>query len=402
MGAIGGVINFDGKEIDFSLLNNMRRSMALRGRKGSAAFINSGVGMFFCASSDASSDDERQPSIHQRRGKSVAVCVDSDGIEPKSVCEKYFVYGTDFLGCIDGAFALSLYDEEREIIILARGKNAKKPLFYRMIGNKIVFSSEPKGVISASLGAIDVNRHILEYHITAPMGVYRAADIYSDISEVLAGECVIFTRFGISKFFFRKNRESDRVCAKKSVSFTKEKIVYCYQSNNFDNVSEYLGEALLAFDYPQFDCFMPSLLDLLKKVRSQGKDSIIFEDMIRRRNLLYAREREDRLSSLCGVRAIGAFTRNVPMFDEKDNDRLEDRLHERFFAIPPYDRLFLREVFGEYKLELLLRVLEKRAKKEDTEKRIRILGMLCQTVDLMQSRDVRLVDRNREYSAYYV
>ena len=113
MGAIGGVINFESKEVDFSALNKMRLSMALRGRKGSAAFINSGVGMFFCSSTDESEDAARQPSIHQRRGRSVALCIDSDGIEPRAVCEKYFVYGTDFLGCIDGAFALSLSERPK-------------------------------------------------------------------------------------------------------------------------------------------------------------------------------------------------------------------------------------------------------------------------------------------------
>lgn len=402
MGAIGGIANFESKEIDFSALNNMRLSMSLRGRKGSAAFINSGVGMFCCASAEDTAEATRQPSIHKRRGKAVALCIDSDGIEPRAVCEKYFVYGTDFLGCIDGAFALSLYDEERDIIILARGKNAKKPLFYKITGDKIMFASEPKGVINSHTDCVDVNRQLLEFHLTAPMGVYRASDIYTDISEVLAGECVIFTRFGISKFFFRKNRESDRISAKRNLSFSKEKIVSVYPTYKEDKIADYLNEALIAFDYPQFDCFMPSLMELLTKANLQGKEHVIFEDIIRRRNLLYAREREDRLGSLCGIRAIGAFTHNSPLFDEKENDRLELCLRDRFFSMPPYERLFLREVFGEYKLEILLNVLDKSTKKEDTEKSIRILGMLCQTIDWMQSKDIRLVNRNREYNAYYV
>ena len=92
MSAIGGVVDFESKEVDFSTLNNMRLSMALRGRKGSSAFICSGVGMFFCSSTDEHSDSMRQPSIQERRGKSVALCIDSDGLVPRAVSEKYFIH----------------------------------------------------------------------------------------------------------------------------------------------------------------------------------------------------------------------------------------------------------------------------------------------------------------------
>ena len=83
-------------------------------------------------------------------------------------------------------------------------------------------------------------------------------------------------------------------------------------------------------------------------------------------------------------------------------DNLLQMLSKRFFSIPPYDRILLREVFGEYKLDYLLGVLSTPTKKEDTEKKIRILGMLCQTIEWMQAKELRFVSQNREYSTYSV
>ena len=52
---------------------------------------------------------------------------------------------------------------------------------------------------------IRVKGQILSAHLTSPIGVYSAADIYSDVFEVRCGECILFTEFGMSKFFYREN-----------------------------------------------------------------------------------------------------------------------------------------------------------------------------------------------------
>jgi len=402
MSAIGGIVDFQNKEVDFSELNTLRLSMSLRGRFGSAAYLCGGAGMIFNSSEQIGSDDLRQPNIEERRGKSVALCIDSYGISPHAVSEKYFVHGVDFLGCIDGAFSLSLYDEARDTLILARDRWGKKPLFYSVANGKVYFASEPKGIVEAQGNNVNVNREVLEYHLVAPMGIYRASSIYTDICEVLAGECVAFTAFGISKFFYRKNREVSRIKEKRAETFAKEKIVSLYPSFEREKLGDYLNEALIAFDYPQFDCFMPFLAEVLSKAGAAGKNSVMFEDIVRRRNLIYAREREDRLGALYGVRAIGTFTRIQPTFGDGCMDNLLQMLSKRFFSIPPYDRILLREVFGEYKLDYLLGVLSTPTKKEDTEKKIRILGMLCQTIEWMQAKELRFVSQNREYSTYSV
>ena len=403
MSAIGGVVDFKNKCVDFSVLNSIRRSMSLRGREGSAAFLCGGAGMVFNSSAlDTENDALRQPYIQQRRGRSLALCIDSDGIEPRAVGEKYFVHGTDFLGCIDGGFALSLYDEERDMLLLARDRCAKKPLFYSVREDKIYFASEPKGIIDACGGSVNISRDVIGYHLIAPMGVYRASSIYTDICEVLAGECVVFSSFGISKFFFRKNREATRIKVRNAHGATKEKIVSAYPKFDNEKLGDYLNDALIAFDYPQFDCFMPFLSELFLRARSQGKQSVIFEDIVRRKNLAYAREREDRLGAICGIRAIGAFSGAKPTFSDDAIDVLDNALSERFFSLPPYERNLLRDIFDQYRLDCLLKMLSLPIKKEDTEQKIRILGMLCQTIEWIQARELSFVGQSREYSAYSV
>lgn len=381
MSAIGGVMEIKRYGIDVSSLNFMRRSMSIRGGKNSAAYIGSGIGLIY--SSEEAID--RHPIIYEREGRTIAFCIDSSEVEVGAVLEKYLVYGIEFLEHLCGSFALVLYDSEKNAVILARDKKGKKPLFYSVGENKIYFASEVKGILDAGVSA-EVDKEALAMHLISPIGIYLPSDIYSNICEVRAGECVIFTRIGMSRFFYRETPNGNRF-AKKS---EKNNALEACSTINISNLEEYLNEALIAFDYPQFDCFMPSLIELLRRASDAEEKSLRFVDHVRRRNISYAYIREDRLGALYGVSCVGV----LPKIDEQKrvaDTSIEEVLRKHLLEMDGERFDFLKSVFGEMRFLEILRALAVPSKKnEDTEYNIRILAMLCQTVEWSESRHLLL------------
>lgn len=60
----------------------------------------------------------------------------------------YDAYGTDCLAHIRGMFAFALYDEQEDIIFLARDRVGQKPLKYFQDGTVFIFASELKGILT--------------------------------------------------------------------------------------------------------------------------------------------------------------------------------------------------------------------------------------------------------------
>lgn len=380
MSAIGGIMDVRNYGTDFPSLNKMRLALSLRGRNRSSAFIGGNCCMFFNNSeADAFTyTEDVQPRICERRGRSYALCIDGEGLDTSAVLERYMVSGVEFLGSLDGAFSLSLYDGERDMLILARDKRGKRPLFYRREAGKIYFSSEVKGLLGCMDGYTEINREALAFHLTSTVGVYGASQIYRDVSEVAPGECVLFTHMGMSRFFYREDRSAKRIKTVRDVNNSHKKILEPPADIDPEKLSDYLSEALLAFDMPQFDAYMPSLMELLGSSSQKGRCRVLFEDVLRRKNISYAHEREDRLGNLYGVRAVGV----VSKADVEPSRLLYDSLHQRFMSLPEQKHLLLRSVLGRAQYEHIMRSIGiKSTKKEDTEDVIRILGMLCQTVD---------------------
>ena len=257
MGAIGGIVDFKNGNIDFLSFNAIRSAQILRGRMSSVAYCDSGIGMFY--NSDGFFECE-QPIISERKGYRTAFVIDSPFFQPKAAIEAYHTYGVELVGMLDTPFAIALYDGKRRMLLLARDKKGKKPLYYRLKSGRVIFSSEPKGILATEGTAIRVNNEILSSHLTSPTGIYGAADIYSDIYEVRRGECILFSEIGISKFFYRENNHK-RLGSKNSAVQRDIAIEPSLFVDKQDALSS-LDDMLIAFDMPQFDSYMPSVCQL--------------------------------------------------------------------------------------------------------------------------------------------
>src|SRR5712692_9008444 len=56
--------------------------------------------------------------------------------------------GPAFVDEIDGMFAIAIWDEREGRIVLARDRAGKKPLFYYLDGDRMVFGSEIKAILA--------------------------------------------------------------------------------------------------------------------------------------------------------------------------------------------------------------------------------------------------------------
>lgn len=381
MSAIGGIVDFKRGNLNFSLLNEMRNSVSMRGRVGSSAYLDIGVGMFYC--SDGISNCE-QPIISERRGYVSVISLDSRTLNAPLVLERYRTAGVEFLSGLFGDFAIALYDTERRMLLLARDKSGAKPLFFIAKGGRVYFSSEVKGLLALQESSIKINREYLSYHLTSTTGVYHASDLYYGISEVEAGECILFTEMGFSRFFYQNSAQGQK--APRGKSFEKE----LFSVSGMAKIDEALiknslSDTLVAFDMPQFDAFLPRLCGIFDSASKSSKKAFKYADEMKARGARYAYEREDRLSSFYGVLGISEYcSRELRNSDEKYFELCEiyEILLRLFFELDSSDTAFLRSILGERKSYCVWSFVDsKNTKKEDTELKIRTLGMLCQTVE---------------------
>jgi asparagine synthase (glutamine-hydrolysing) len=91
-----------------------------------------------------------------------AFCTSSD---TEVVLGAYREWGEDFVRHLAGMFALSLYDEEKRVLYLARDRAGEKPLFVWRTPTRIVFASELKALFAMPEFPRKLNLPALEHYL---------------------------------------------------------------------------------------------------------------------------------------------------------------------------------------------------------------------------------------------
>jgi len=110
----------------------------------------------------------------EQRGHRVATRSDTEVI-----VHLYEEEGETFVNRLDGMFALALWDERRQRLLLARDRFGKKPLLYAEEGNRLIFASEFQALLSDESIPRELDLTALDYYLTymaipAPLSIYRA------------------------------------------------------------------------------------------------------------------------------------------------------------------------------------------------------------------------------------
>src|SRR5262249_48348770 len=90
----------------------------------------------------------------------------------------YEEYGEDFVRHLHGMFALAIWDEPRRILLLARDRLGKKPLFYHFDGDRLLFGSEPKAILAypglnAEPNPEAINHYLAFGYVPSPLSAFR-------------------------------------------------------------------------------------------------------------------------------------------------------------------------------------------------------------------------------------
>lgn len=91
----------------------------------------------------------------------------------------YEEQGEEFLTSLRGMFAFAIWDERKQVLLLARDRLGKKPLFYSIIpGKKLLFGSEIKAILQDPDVKRDLNVEALDAYLSllyvpAPMTMFQ-------------------------------------------------------------------------------------------------------------------------------------------------------------------------------------------------------------------------------------
>ena len=89
--------------------------------------------------------------------------------------------GEDFLKELNGMFAIALWDEKNEKLILARDRMGQKPLYYSLINNTLIFGSEIKSLFEHPLVKKEIdfdslNKYLIHTYVPTPQTIIKGVN----------------------------------------------------------------------------------------------------------------------------------------------------------------------------------------------------------------------------------
>ena len=114
------------------------------------------------------------------------------------VLKAYLEYGEFFLQHLNGMFAIAIYDFRNDLLLLARDRLGKKPLYYYKKNKTIVFSSELKPIMQypyfqKKIRADIIARYLVRSTIVSP------DTIFEDTYKLRPGEYIIYKDGTVNK-----------------------------------------------------------------------------------------------------------------------------------------------------------------------------------------------------------
>ncbi|HLM55306.1 MAG TPA: asparagine synthase (glutamine-hydrolyzing) [Pyrinomonadaceae bacterium] len=115
--------------------------------------------------------------------------------DTETILHLYEERGLDFVNHLEGDYAIALWDEQEERLVLVRDRLGVKPLYFHHDGGRILFASEIKALLAHPSITADVDEHSLYHYLTflttpAPQTLFRG------VSKLPAGHMLVINRDG--------------------------------------------------------------------------------------------------------------------------------------------------------------------------------------------------------------
>lgn len=209
MCGIAGIYSFErGRQAAAAELNRMIQMLHHRGPDGHGFHVDGAIGLAHARLSIIDLEGGQQP-IHNE-DRSVWAIFNGEiynFIELRADLERaghrfythsdtevivhlYEDYGEQFVQHLNGQFAIALWDNRAQKLVLVRDRPGIHPLYYCSDGGRLLFASEVKAILPALRGAPSLDPVGLDQIMTfwAPVG---ATTIFKDVRLVLPGEMLV-------------------------------------------------------------------------------------------------------------------------------------------------------------------------------------------------------------------
>ncbi len=211
-----GIVGFTGKT-NRGLLQRMASTLTHRGPDSAGFWENPGIslGMRRLAIIDVATGE--QPLFNEDRSVAVVFngeiynhvelrqelldlghCFATDHSDTEVIVHLYEEHGLDFLHCLNGMFAIALWDVRRRELVLARDRLGIKPLYFARLADGVAFGSEPKALlehpdIAREPNLVALHHYLSLKNIPAPLSAFRA------IEQLRNGELAICSGSNITR-----------------------------------------------------------------------------------------------------------------------------------------------------------------------------------------------------------
>jgi asparagine synthase (glutamine-hydrolysing) len=115
--------------------------------------------------------------------------------DTEAILHQYEEDGPECVQALDGMFAFAIWDSARERLLLARDRLGKKPLYYTVVGGRLLFASEIKGLLAHPDVARDIDPEGLNLYLTFG-NVPAPHTLFAGIQKLPAAHRLICDRLG--------------------------------------------------------------------------------------------------------------------------------------------------------------------------------------------------------------
>jgi asparagine synthase (glutamine-hydrolysing) len=196
MCGICGIVEHEGTPIDPALLSRMNARLLHRGPDEGGEWIerHTGLAMRRLAIIDLKSG--QQPMFNE--DGTIAIVFNGEiynylelreileaaghrfatHSDTEAIVHLYEQYGPEGLDRLNGMFALAIWDRPRQQLLLARDRAGKKPLYYAVAGDRLVFSSELTSLleypgISRDVDTIALDNYFCLGYVPSPRTIFK-------------------------------------------------------------------------------------------------------------------------------------------------------------------------------------------------------------------------------------
>ena len=106
--------------------------------------------------------------------------------DTETIVHLYEERGLDFVHAIEGDFAIGLWDQSARKLVLARDRIGVKPLYYTVVGGRLIFASEIKAILEHPSITRDIDEQAL-YHYLSFLATPAPQTLFAGIKKLPAG-----------------------------------------------------------------------------------------------------------------------------------------------------------------------------------------------------------------------